>query len=185
MDTRRATTGTDRRRVTEHDEHLRRPRPVEALAVEESPPARTPAARGMRAAAGPAQEVSHRRRDRDHRGPRRPVRVLLRLTEDQAVALEEAARAAGLTPSGYAAEAAVAAAAGARPPAAEPLRAALGDLIEVRAQLRRLGTNVHLAVKAFHQAGEPPSWLRAAIEDASRAVTRVDQAADALVRELR
>lgn len=113
------------------------------------------------------------------------MRVLLRLTEEQAVAVEEAARAAGLTLSGYAAEATVAAVAGSRPPLPEPLRAALGDLIDARAQLRRLETNVHLAGKVLHRTGEPPSWLRAAIADAAQAVVHVDEAAHAITQKLR
>jgi hypothetical protein len=124
-------------------------------------------------------------RDRPHTQPARVRRLKLRFSEAELADVVGAARAAGLTPTGYAAEAALAAARDATAPVSEPLRAALSDLIDARAQVRRLATDVHLAVTALHVGGQVPEWLQAAVADAARTVARVDEAAAAIIRSLR
>jgi len=96
--------------------------------------------------------------------------------------LAEAARSAGLTPSGYAAEAALAAARGVRAPSLMPVREALVELMAARTQVRRFAVNVNQAVKALNATGEAPEWLATAVAITDRAVERLDGAAADLVR---
>ena len=124
-------------------------------------------------------------RDREHHVPARTRRLKLRLSPDEFADIESAARSAGLTPTGYAAEVTVATARQTPTPVTEPLRVALADLLDARAQLRRFGTNVHLAVSAFHHSGEVQDWLADAVSDTARAVARVDRAAALIAEELR
>lgn len=109
----------------------------------------------------------------------------MRLSEDEFVDVVAAARRAGLTPTGFAAEAALAAARGGRPPRQEPWREALSEVMTSRTQVRRSGTNVNQAVRALHTTGEAPDGLVRAIAVASRAVEELDRAAAELVRRLR
>jgi hypothetical protein len=124
-------------------------------------------------------------RDRAHEAPGRARQVKLRYSEDEFAVVQAAARRSGLTPSGFAAEAAIAAARGAEPPAGEPWREALAEVMAARAQVRRFGTNVNQAVRALNATGEPPEWLDRAVAIANRAVERLDDAAAQLTRRLR
>ena len=108
--------------------------------------------------------------------------VLVRLNDAEYEALVAAAAGAGLTPTGYVAEVAVAAATGARGPVVAPQREALLELVQARTQLRRYGTNVNQAIAALNAVGEAPVWLREAVERTSAAVERVDRAAALLAR---
>lgn len=131
-----------------------------------------------------AERPSWTSRNRSHDGPQRGERIRLRLSSEELAALATAAHAAGLTVSGYAADALVAVVTGDATPSVEPLRSALADLLDARSQLRRLAANVHLAVESTHQNGQPPSWLEAAVRDAATAVRRVDEAAAAVTSAL-
>ena len=104
----------------------------------------------------------------------------LRVSVDEYTAIAGAAREAGLDPSGYAAETALAAAAGTDPPSAAPWRTALAELIEARTQVRRIGTNINQAARAINADGEPPPWLERAASTAERALERLDLSAAAL-----
>jgi uncharacterized protein (DUF1778 family) len=126
-----------------------------------------------------------RGRDRRHLLPGRRRQLFVRCTEQEYADIAAAARAAGLTPTGYAAEAALAAARGAIPPRAEPWREVLKELMDARAQVRRFGANVNQAVRVLHVSGEPPEALARAIAVTTRSVERLDQAAAELVRRLR
>jgi hypothetical protein len=110
--------------------------------------------------------------------------VLLRYDDVEYSLVAEAARSAGLTPSGYAAQAALAAAGGSQPPAAEPLRLALLELMDARTQVRRFGVNVNQAAKQLNATGEAPAWLERAVALTERAVARVDDAATKVARRL-
>ena len=132
-----------------------------------------------------AREGQTRGRDRRHTFPGRRRSILLRCTDDEYADLRAAAARSGLTPSGYAAEAAVAAARESTPPAAEPWREALAEVIEARAQVRRFGTNVNQAVRALNATGEPPEWLARAVAFTASAVEQLDHAATVLARRLR
>ena len=96
-----------------------------------------------------------------------------------------AAARAGLTPTGYTTEAALAAARGTRPPAAEPWREALTEVMAARAQVRRFGNNVNQAVRGLNAVGEAPEWLDRAVALTARAVEQLDAAAAELARRLR
>jgi hypothetical protein len=111
--------------------------------------------------------------------------VSLRLSEEEHAVLLAASATLGLTPAGFAAEAALAAARGEGVPDHAALRAALVELMAARTQVRRYGVNVNQAVLRLH-AGEPaPRWLAGAVERAARAVARVDAVAAELAGILR
>jgi len=71
-------------------------------------------------------------RDRDHQQRARTRAILLRYTETESAAITAAARDAGLTPSGYMAEAARATATQTEPPSTAPWRAVLLELMDAR-----------------------------------------------------
>jgi hypothetical protein len=121
-------------------------------------------------------------RHREHRFPgrRRPVQV--RFGEDEYAAIELAAGRAGLTPTGYVGAVALAAARGTVPPAPSASREALVELMAARAQVRRFGGNVNQAVAQLNSTGAPPEWLAGAVELTTRAVVRVDAAAEQMMR---
>ena len=123
-------------------------------------------------------------RDRRHTFPGRRRSILLRCTDEEYADLTTAASRSGLTPSGYAAEAAISAARDSAPPAAEPWREALTEVMEARAQVRRLGTNVNQAVRTLNVTGEPPEWFERALSVAASAVQRLDEAALRLARKI-
>jgi len=131
---------------------------------------------------GPAGGAGRHRR---HQQPGRGHVVKLRYTEAEYADLAAAARRSGLTPSGYAAEAALAAARGSEPPRAEPWREALAEVIDARAQVRRFAGNVNQAVRALNATGEAPDWLDRAVAMTTRAVEQLDAAATTLTRRLR
>ncbi len=121
-------------------------------------------------------------RHRDHRFPGRARRITVRLAEEEFAAIESAAGRAGLTPTGYLGAVGLAAARGTAAPASSQVREVLAGLMAARAQVRRFGGNVNQGVAALNSTGAPPEWLRQAVELASRAVARVDDAAEALMR---
>lgn len=123
--------------------------------------------------------------DRAHERPGRGRALFLRVSEAEREDIAAAAAKAGLTPSGYAAEAALAAARGSEPPRPEPWREALTEVMAARAQVRRFGGNVNQAVRALNATGEPPEWLDRAVALAGRAVSDLDDAATELARRLR
>ena len=51
--------------------------------------------------------------------------------------------------------------------------------------MRRFGGNVNQAVAALNSTGEAPEYLVRAVELTARAVRRVDEAAEALMRRAR
>jgi hypothetical protein len=110
---------------------------------------------------------------------------VLRIADDELVLVHAAAQRVGLTPSGYVAEAALAAATGGEPPAADPARELLLELMAARTQVRRFGVNVNQAVKALNATGQAPEWLDRAVELSNRTVQRLDEAAAAVARQPR
>jgi hypothetical protein len=119
-------------------------------------------------------------RDRDHQQPGRRRAILLRYTEIEFAVIAAAARDAGLTPSGYTAEAALATATHAQPPSTAPWRSVLLELMDARAQVRRVGANVNQAARALNSTGEPPVWLEHVMTMTARAIVRLDGAASAV-----
>lgn len=110
----------------------------------------------------------------------RTYRLTLKFTAAEFAPVREAAAASGLTPTGYAASGAVALARGQVHPLPSSMGEALRELVEARTQLRRFGVLVNQAVAALHSIGTPPASLMRAIELATRAVRRVDDATVAL-----
>ena len=121
-------------------------------------------------------------RDRDHQFPGRPRQIKIRYTDTEYATIAQAAREAGLTPTGYAAEAALATARGTATPTTTPWRVALLELADARTQLRRIGTNLNQATRAINTTGEPPQWLDRVLAMTERAITRLDDAAVNVVR---
>lgn len=137
---------------------------------------------------GPTGRQRRRRangRDRRHLTPGRPRQVKLRYTDAEYAAVADAAHLAGLTPTGYAAEAALAAARHTTPPSTAPWRLALAELMAARGQVRRFASNVNQAARALNALGEAPEWLDRAVTVTNRAVAQVDEAAVAVAAAAR
>jgi len=115
-------------------------------------------------------------RYRGHGGTPRSCQVRLRFTEAELAAVTSAADRAGLTPSGYAAEVAVAAALRLEAPSLVPWNEALAGLALARSQLRRIGANVNQAARVLNVDGEAPVWLERACSIVERSVGQVDMA---------
>ncbi len=122
-------------------------------------------------------------RYRMHAASPRTEQVRLRLTCDEVTLIREAAARASLTVSGYAAEASIAAARGLDAPLLAPWREALSDLMLLRNQLRRIGSNLNQAARALNSDGDAPVWLQRAVELVERRVTMIDDTAE-MVRRL-
>jgi hypothetical protein len=106
--------------------------------------------------------------------------MLLRYSKSEFADICAAARDAGLTPSGYAADAALAMATGTQPPTTAPWRSVLLELMDARSQVRSIGANVNRAARVLNSTGEPPVWLEQVMAIAARAVLRIDEAANAV-----
>lgn len=124
-------------------------------------------------------------RHRPHGKPSRDRRVNLRLSDAEFAALAAAAGTAGLTPAGFATEAALAAARGEGMPEHRALRSLLVELMAARTQVRRYGVNVNRAVAQLQATGEAPGWLERAAAGAQRGVERLDAAAGEVAAVLR
>ena len=122
-------------------------------------------------------------RDRRHSRPRRPRPIFIRCSEDEYAALAAAAASSGLTPSGYAAEAAVAAAHSRLDSLPDPTLAR--ELIATRAQLRRYGNNLNQAARTLNAGGDPPEWLKNAIALTDRVIHNIDEAVQDLLDQPR
>ncbi|WP_189082739.1 hypothetical protein, partial [Mangrovihabitans endophyticus] len=101
-----------------------------------------------------------------------------------------AAAAAGLTPTGFLAEAGLAAARGIeRPAGLDPLREALAELqaelFDVRTAVGRIGTNLNQAVAALNATGTAPDWLARAAALCEQRMARVDETIALVDRQLR
>jgi hypothetical protein len=123
-------------------------------------------------------------RDRRHQQPRRGRLMMLRYDEAEFAAVLDAARRSGLTPSGYAAEVALAFATESRPPEGDPLREALVELMQARTQVRRFAVNINQAMGVLHTTGEAPEWLARATDLTTQAVARLDAVTAKLARRL-
>ena len=119
-------------------------------------------------------------RDRNHHRPGRPRQIKVRYTHEEYATIASAARDTGLTPTGYVAETALAAATNTQTHSTAPWRTALLELMEARTQVRRIGTNINQATAAINATGEPPVWLRTALAITGRAVAHLDEAATAV-----
>jgi hypothetical protein len=123
-------------------------------------------------------------RDRLHQQPRRGRLVMLRYDDAEFAAVLDAAKRSGLTPSGYAAEVALAFATESRPPEGDPLREALVELMQARTQVRRFAVNVNQAMGVLHRTGVAPEWLARATDLTTQAVAHLDAVTAKLARRL-
>ena len=112
-------------------------------------------------------------RDRRHSRPGRPRPIFIRCSENEYATLAAAAASSGLTPSGYAAEAALAAARDRQDSLPDPVL--VRELLATRAQLRRYGNNLNQAARILPAGGDPPEWLRTAIALTDRVVHKIDR----------
>ena len=182
------------------------PQPADSPAgpVPATPP--TAAVTGSGLVARPAG-VARSGRDRRHHSPRRGRHITAAFTDAEYSALAEAARRVGLTPTGFCAQAALAATTlrlvpgDVGPPTApsvgvpaglwadadprvEALAQMQAELAALRTTVVRVGTNLNQAVAALHATGEAPVWLRHVVEQCGRALRAVDDAASRVHRRL-
>jgi hypothetical protein len=120
-----------------------------------------------------------RGRDRRHLYPGRSRRIAPTFTEAECTEIVAAAAAAGVTPTGFCAEAALSAARSVRFTALSPDRETFADLqtqlFDVRVAVGRIGTNLNQAVAAFNATGEPPDWLQRVAVLCERRMERLDE----------
>jgi len=102
----------------------------------------------------------------------------MRLSDEELAVLVAAAAPAGWTPSGYAAEAALAAARSGAAPGASQLRAVFEELLQARGELYRVGVNLNQATKKLNATGQLPVGFGASVEAVARAVGRLDGVAE-------
>ena len=149
------------------------------------PPARAGSELVARAAG-----VARSGRDRRHQSPRRGRNITAAFTDAEYAALAAAARRVGLTPTGFCAQAALAAAASPTVPSlgADPRAEALAEtqveLATLRTAVVRVGTNLNQAVAALNTTGEAPVRLRHVVEQCGRALAAIDDAASRVHRRL-
>jgi hypothetical protein len=110
--------------------------------------------------------------------------MMLRFDAAEFAAVLDAAQRSGLTPSGYAAEVAMAVATESRPPEGDPFREALVELMQARTQVRRFAVDVNQAMSVLHTTGEAPEWLACATDQTTQAVARLDTITAKLARRL-
>jgi hypothetical protein len=148
-----------------------------------------PARAGSELVARPAG-VARSGRDRRHQSPRRGRNITAAFTDAEYAALAGAARRVGLTPTGFCAQAALAAAAAPTVPSlgadprVEALAEAQVELASLRIAVVRVGTNLNQAVAALNATGEPRVWLRHVVEQCGRALAAIDDAASQVHRRL-
>lgn len=119
-------------------------------------------------------------RDRPLQATGRPRGVSVRLSEAEFADITVTAREAGLTPSGYAAEAILAAARRVDPPDREPLRVALAEMVATRLDLIR----VLQLLRGTTTTGEHSASGEADRQAVLRVVLALDRAATAVARDL-
>jgi hypothetical protein len=109
------------------------------------------------------------------------VRLTLRYSSVEFADILEAAAAAGVTATSYAADAAIAAARGRAGGIGGMDRQVLLELLATRAQLRRYGNNLNQAARILNAGGDQPAWLSKAIASTDRVVQRIDRAVQELL----
>lgn len=111
-------------------------------------------------------------------------------SDDEYAAVTTAAGRMGLTPTGYVAAAALAAARhnggivtdGER---FEQLAELQSELFDARTALNKVGGNLNQAVAALNATGQAPVWLASAVRLVVRAVAALDQVVARIDRRLR
>jgi hypothetical protein len=114
----------------------------------------------------------------------RPHLVKFFLTDDELADLSDAARHVGLAKGAFAAEAALTAARGTAAPVGSPLRDALVELMRATGLVRRIGVNLNQAVARLNATGQRGEDLGPAAQMCSRAIRRLDNAAEQVRRSI-
>jgi hypothetical protein len=131
--------------------------------------------------------------DRRHQFPGRRHRINLRFDDNEHHDLALAAARAGLTTTGFCADAALAAAHGAAVPGGlisgtgltrAELAALQRELFAARTAVVRTGTNLNQATAAFNATGEAPVWLDQAVKRCERSLDHLDAIAANIDRRL-
>jgi hypothetical protein len=137
----------------------------------------------------PAASEPARGRDRRHLFPGRTRRAAPTFTEQDWVEITAAAAAAGITPTGFCGEAALAVARRTSPASLHPLRETLAELqselFDARVAVGRIGTNLNQAVAALNATGEAPDWLPRAAALCERRMAAIDAVVARIHRRLR
>ncbi|GGM86397.1 hypothetical protein ACFFX1_34140 [Dactylosporangium sucinum] len=132
--------------------------------------------------------------DRRHQFPGRQRRVNLRFDEEEHRDVVGAADRAGLTPAGFCATAALAAARGTTPPGGRVPGTAVTrhelaelqrELFAARTAIIRTGTNLNQALAALNATGEAPVWLGLAVARCERSLGQLDLLVADVDRRLR
>jgi hypothetical protein len=132
--------------------------------------------------------------DRRHRFPGRQHRINVRLDSEEYRDIAAAAARAGLTSTGFCADAALAAARHATP--SDLLVAVAGvsrvelaslqrDLFAARTAVVRTGTNLNQAATILNSTGVPPVWLAHVVHRCDRSLGRLDVVVADIDRRLR
>lgn len=130
-------------------------------------------------------------RDRTRLKVRRPRRYGPSFSDEENTKIRSAARRAGLTPTGYIADAALRLADSDHDPGAghdggkprrgisraefEALAELQSELFDARTAVVRTGTNLNQAVAALNATGQAPAWLVTVASMCARTLARVDE----------
>lgn len=129
-------------------------------------------------------------RDRRHAPVLRRWRVNASFSDDEHATILAAAARMGLTPTGYVATAALAAAGhnGGVVTGDDRFEALAGlqaEMFDARTALNKAGSNLNQAVAALNATGQAPVWLVSAVRLVVRAVTALDEVIRKVDRRLR
>jgi hypothetical protein len=130
-------------------------------------------------------------RGRERLSPRRGMRINPSFGPEEHAELVAAARRAGLTPTGFCALAALAAArqeAGAVAADRAEFEALAGlqaELFDARVAVVRTGTNLNQAVVALNTTGAVPVWLEHVVDRSLRTLAALDEVISTVHRRLR
>ncbi|MGH3327259.1 MAG: hypothetical protein ACRDPT_05585 [Streptomycetales bacterium] len=108
----------------------------------------------------------------------------LTFSDEEVETVREAAARDHVTPARFAAEATLAAARGEILRPDRPLRDALVEHMQARAQVRKIGVNLNQAVAALNATGEDPGNLLPYAEACMRAIRRLEEASVAIRRRI-
>jgi len=123
-------------------------------------------------------------RRRSRQAVPRPRVVQFSLTEEEFDEVSVVAARSGLARGAFAAEATLAAARGAAPREASPLREALTELMSAAGLVRRAGTNLNQAVARLNATGQRGEDLIPAARFCVRVIRRLDETAEQLRRSI-
>ncbi|GLW36020.1 plasmid mobilization protein [Actinoplanes regularis] len=137
----------------------------------------------------PTGQDDTRGRDRRHLYPGRPRRLTPRFTPEELEDVKAAARAVGMTPTGYLAEAGLAHARHTRPAHLEPVREELRllqlDLFQARTTTGRIGAHLDQILAGFVAVGTVPAELAEVVGSCAQRLAALDELIDRVDQQLR